>query len=119
MNPWLYPVVWMILIFIGSSQQMSGDESFPIFSDKIVHFIEFGILSFLFFYAMVRKAVFEKRWNVFLCAVFFTLLYSISDEVHQIYVPTRDASVFDLIADFCGAVCFALTAKHIFRNKYN
>jgi len=32
-------------------------------------------------------------------------LYGISDEIHQYFVPYRDASIFDVIANCFGAIC--------------
>jgi VanZ family protein len=37
-----------------------------------------------------------------LASIFFGILYAVSDEIHQIFVPNRSASFYDLIADFVG-----------------
>jgi len=38
-------------------------------------------------------------------AVVFSILYGLSDEVHQLYVPGRTFQLTDLAIDFTGALC--------------
>jgi VanZ family protein len=40
-----------------------------------------------------------------LLSMISTSLYGISDEIHQSFVPYRDGSLLDVIADVLGAVC--------------
>lgn len=42
-------------------------------------------------------------------SVLFCLLYAVSDEVHQMFVPNRDASKFDFIAD-----AFGIAVVHVY-----
>jgi VanZ family protein len=44
------------------------------------------------------------RILVFL-SMFSAAFYGISDEIHQSFVPYRDGSVSDVLADILGAVC--------------
>lgn len=45
----------------------------------------------------------------FLCAV----LYGLSDETHQLFVPGREFSLFDLLADAVGAAVGIITAAKL------
>lgn len=98
-------IVYLIVIFIFSS--IPGDDlpelSFTI-SDKLIHGIIYLIAFYLFYlsFSNVRKdSVFYK--NAILFSFIFTVIYAISDELHQALVPNRDADIFDLLADFIGA----------------
>lgn len=96
---------------MGLIYYLSSRTSFPVsapdwmfFADKLVHAAIFGLLGWLFL-----RAWLQGRWERFTLAsgaltVLFVTLYGITDEVHQIYVPGREPSVADLIADVCGAV---------------
>ncbi len=107
-------------IFFLSHQ--SGDSfHLPTFpgADKLIHFLAYGSLAFtvLWYYG-------EKGLNNIGCtacfAVFFCLLYGLSDEYHQSFIAFRSVSGFDLLADTAGAVCVstfwmksALMRQHI------
>jgi VanZ family protein len=56
--------------------------------------------------ALVARAVWpSRRWAVL--AVGLASLYGVSDEVHQAFVPGRNADVFDWVADTTGALLAA------------
>ena len=40
-----------------------------------------------------------------LLSILSASLYGISDEIHQYFVPFREADIFDGIADIIGAIC--------------
>ena len=102
-------VVWSILlilysgaIFAISSLPLTGGESlFPFPNgDKLLHFLEFSLFFFLSWKAIpVRRRV--------LCSLLITAFYAGSDEIHQIFVATRTASLFDWLADFAGGAAAA------------
>lgn len=99
-------VLYCALIFVLSS--IPGDN-FPEvdfeFSDKIVHVIIYAILFALFFYYLnnqvksVKLQTFSPEF-----ALLFTLLYGVSDEVHQYFVPNRSCEFYDWIADAAGGL---------------
>ncbi len=102
-------VVWSILltvyagaIFALSSLPLTGREPLLPFpnGDKLLHFMEFSIFFFLSWKAIpVRRRV--------LCSLLITALYAGSDEIHQIFVATRTASLLDWFADFAGGAATA------------
>lgn len=51
------------------------------------------------------------------------IIYAISDEIHQSFIPGRLASVFDVIIDtmgvICGTLCVLLIIKIILNTKKN
>lgn len=65
---------------------------------KIAHFTEFAALGFCMTGAI--HFTFEKR-NFFLPFI-PCVLYAVSDEIHQYFVPERACRVFDMFVDSCG-----------------
>jgi len=90
-------VCYMAVIFYLSSlppKVKVGGFDFPI---HIIEYIPLGILSLLWFK--------EKRFkNPFLFSFIFSLLYAISDEIHQLFIPGRNASIKDVVADCIGII---------------
>ena len=95
---WLPVLLYGGLIFIVSSQQVYLSEG----TDKVIHVVEYALMGFL-----VTRAVF-LTWNLSkpLGILLGTLLgagLGVFDEFHQWFVPGRNASVGDGIADLAGA----------------
>ncbi len=67
--------------------------------DKVMHlaeYVPFGWLSL--------KAFMPATPMGFLASVGFSLAYAASDEMHQSYVPGREASLMDWVADVFGVL---------------
>jgi VanZ family protein len=45
------------------------------------------------------------------------LLYGLSDEWHQSFIPGRDPAVFDILVDSIGAVCGLAVAQLLLRDR--
>ena len=77
----------------------------PSFScaDKIAHVFEYGLLASLV-YCALRKS--EADTHPILTPFLIAFLYGISDEIHQYFVPGREADVFDALADGMGPLYF-------------
>lgn len=73
-------------------------------NDKLHHMGEFGIFSFLLYNALRSSLKDERPWRMALLAIILALLYGISDEFHQSFVPTRTADPYDVAADVAGAI---------------
>jgi len=98
-------LIWAILIFIASSVPRVPELKIGIkHTDKIIHFVEFGIFGVLLLLFFSRDGKLTKG-NVaisFLAGVIWAVL----DEYHQSFVPGRDPSIFDLTADVIGIFFF-------------
>ena len=97
-------------------------ESLQYITRKSAHFIGYmilGILAILLF--LQYENIKYKGWSAFLLSV----LYAISDEVHQLFVPGRSGQVKDVLIDSCGAalgiviVILVCKAIDIYRAKVN
>lgn len=75
-----------------------------LFSDKVLHAVEYAVLGGLVYRAFrwgTNGAL--QAWAGAL-ALLATSLYGLSDELHQAFVPNRDASGWDWLADSVGAM---------------
>jgi VanZ family protein len=91
----------MALIFGGSS--VPGTQLPGSLWDKLVHFLVYGLLGILFLLPLA-----EGRWSgvtarTAVLAVVFSMVYGISDELHQRFTPDRTSDALDVIADTIGA----------------
>lgn len=94
------------LIFYLSSQS-HPEETLPtlvtFFSDKVLHAVEYAVLGALC-YRAVRGSGNDSWCRLAIpVAILLASLYGASDEVHQAFVPFRDSSWLDWLADTVGA----------------
>jgi len=109
-------ITYCCLIFYLSSIEARNLRPYFFFSgeDKILHLIEYAILGFLLMRCM-------GPWRENPCTrgycIFFGLIYGISDEFHQAFVPGREASAWDVLADMAGLMLVSLSYEKIFRKR--
>jgi len=98
---WLPLLAWMGLIF-GLSAQPDLPHPDIGWADLVLsngaHAFVFGVLAGLWMRAL------GGRRHAWLVALLLTMLYALSDEFHQLFVPGRCADPWDLLADGVGAV---------------
>ena len=81
---------------------------------KIAHFIIYLILGLLVISLLEEYMILDKR--VLLLTIIFVLLYACSDELHQYFIPGREARIGDVLLDtFGGGIGEFL--YYIFRRK--
>jgi VanZ family protein len=102
---WLPPALWMGLIFFLSSfnKLQASEVAWQDFvTRKTAHFLEYAILCFLFYRGLKNTTRLSLARSLVLS---FTLsvLYAISDEYHQTWVPGRTGKLFDTGIDSVGA----------------
>lgn len=76
------------------------------FIRKAAHFAEFALLG-LCLVPAVGDNVLPKIARRFLLAACIGVLFAVSDEVHQIFVPGRACEFRDMCIDFSGVICGA------------
>ena len=72
-------------------------------SDKVIHYFEYTVLALLFY----RGLVYGRRSIGNLIAGVVVIAGSgiaLMDEFYQSFIPGRDSSFFDLVADFSGVI---------------
>jgi len=127
---WLPVLIWMAVIFSASSDSGSFRHSsqiigpivrwlFPHISEdalhafvvivrKCAHLTEFAILALLIWRALRKPVPKDGRlwdWSLAGKTILVVLLYASSDEFHQLFVPSRQASVVDVMIDTTGGAC--------------
>lgn len=113
---WLPPFLWMTLIFYLSSRlrtSVTGEFLFDFLIFKTLHMIEYAILYFLLFRAFycINNQQLTIN-NKFLYPVFLSILYAITDEIHQTFVPTREGKFRDVIIDTAGVLLMYIYIKN-------
>jgi len=106
-------LIWMGLIFALSSRstlvEIENDAGEKFFY-KISHVIAYAILAWLWWRALTPPR--ETSWPILFAASILTVLYAISDEYHQSFVPGRHASLYDILFDTSGALAMILLIRY-------
>lgn len=105
---WGPPVAVMMAILYFSSRSVlpaalsAQTPSGEMLRDTI-HVLEYAALGFAGFRAWYRAQLKNSSpWSTVLVALTFGLLFAIADELHQKWIPNRDASMGDVAADAIG-----------------
>lgn len=135
---WLPPILWMWFIFptnealtVESTSRIvvpllkwlfpAADpvtiDSFHILARKVIHFLDYALLTFLLFRAFKGRNK-TWRWNWIIYAGIITICYSSFDEFMQTLILSRTGSLFDWMIDVAGAV-FALGIITIMKIRKN
>ena len=103
---WLFVVIYAGVIWTVSAIPGSALPGVAV-SDKLIHAAEFGGLAYLFCRAFWAQMPTRPRYCIMAMSVLATIACGVLDEIHQLSVPQRTASVGDAIADGLG-VCLAV-----------
>lgn len=125
---WFTVVIWMVLIFLLSHQPANESSELSqgftdvvmsiietvvsplqidmdflhFFIRKSAHFFAYFVLGILVFHALRLSNVYGIR--AVLITLGICIIYAISDEVHQLFIPGRSGEVTDVIIDSTGAM---------------
>lgn len=83
---------------------------------KGAHLTEYAVLSLLFWRGIRKSSNHDTphwSWEQSGRAVLYVALFAATDELHQLFVPGRDASVRDVIIDTIGGILGILVLKAI------
>ena len=126
---WMPPIVWMVLIFAGSSDVLSAEHTsrfivpflrwldphmsfatitaIHLIVRKLGHFTEYAILAALLWRGLRGTFVGFSLGIIAAATFLITAAFAASDEFHQSFVISRTSSVHDVMID-CVGVLFAL-----------
>jgi VanZ family protein len=102
---WLPLIAYCLAIYIQSDHPSPERIPTIAFLDKILHFAAYGLLGILFFRAYTALPLKDHRNMLILFSIGSATLYGISDEIHQYFVPFREADTLDAIANAIGSIC--------------
>jgi VanZ family protein len=130
---WVPVIAWMILIFAGSTDMLSAEHtsrflvpflrwldphiSFAMIAfinvvlRKLGHLTEYAILAALLWRALRFQVSRDVRalWQTAGAALLIASVYAAFDEFHQSFVPSRTASMVDVMIDCTGALIAVAT----------
>ena len=104
---------WMLLIFFLSSQSSLPAVSFFPGADLLLHAVFYAILCVFLARSFTDPRI--RNWNRVILLTVLVTAYGITDEFHQSFVPGRDASIWDVLADNVGG--FLAAAMLFWRDR--
>lgn len=111
---WLPLLAWMGLIFFLSAQPDLPNPETGFLGELLssgAHVFVFGVL------AVLWARVLGARPRGWLLAFALTIVYALSDEFHQAFVPGRHSDGWDLLCDALGAGLALLAWAWLRRRK--
>lgn len=109
---WLPVLLWCGVIFYLSGIPNLKTELgvLDLILRKIAHITEYAIL-----FLLSRRAL-ESSWylnnkGVYIAAILFSVMYAVSDEFHQSFVPGRGPAAMDVGIDSFGVLLGLLSHK--------
>ena len=111
---WLPAIFWMAVIFYLSGRTDNELHEFLPLIDNFNpgHILAYFVLALCFWGALIKY----RHRRPYVKAVIFSILYGVSDELHQYFVPTRQADVWDLVRDLAGTL-LALGVAHLIEQR--
>ena len=100
----------MGLIFYLSSLSSIGTGAIFSAIDKIdherliFHFIEYGVLGVLLMLALLKLETDHAAAKLLVAVILIGVIYGVTDEIHQIFVPGRVFSLLDMVFDGLGTL---------------
>ncbi len=101
---WFPVFLYCLMIFMQSSYP--SPESVPDwpYIDKLLHIAVYALLGALLLRAFKTLQIQHNLKLVMILSILLSSLFGISDEIHQHFVPFRNADFMDALADMIGSV---------------
>lgn len=99
---WLPVVLYCGFIYWQSANPCPAYLPKFSYADKLYHVIGYAVLGALIYRALAVTWKTDNNFMLIGLSVLFTGLYGISDELHQLFVVYRTASIGDVAADCIG-----------------
>jgi len=110
---WLITILIAITIFYLSSKTFTTGPSVGLRWQPIAyHFYAFLFLSSFLLFSLIKGN--PKNKKLIPLAIMILILYGISDEIHQLFVPGRHFAISDILIDSAG-ILFASVLYSLLR----
>ena len=96
----------------NNKESMIEAVQFPI--RKAAHMTEYAVLAVLIMIALIVDELKGIRTAVISAVI--TIVFAVTDEIHQFYVPGRCGCVRDVLIDSAGCIIGLIIAYAIYRN---
>ncbi len=102
----LVPMAIVMGTIFFLSHQPGGQLDVPPIEhlDKVCHFVIYGLLAGTILWAPSEEVKNKSPKSIVIVTIIICLLYGVSDEYHQSFIPDRYPSAADLAADLCGVL---------------
>jgi len=124
-------IAYIAMIFLWADSPVVSDLA-PFNPYSLLHIPLYGILTFLLifsFFPLKFKRNDPNDLNEpndlnasspirFIIPGVISLIVAIADEIHQSFIPTRDASILDVFLDFVGIVLVLFLVYRLAKGKY-
>ncbi|HLZ32550.1 MAG TPA: VanZ family protein [Nitrospira sp.] len=118
---WLPVVGYAALIFYLSSLPHPEEKLpkilFEKVGDKLLHLVEYAVLGVLCYRAFSRAAGPGVARRAVILSIAAASFYGMTDEVHQAFVPFRESSWLDWVADTAGAAAGVLAVRRVTQHE--
>ncbi len=109
---WGLFAIYSIIVFIFSSRSETGVKQFFYGQDKVIHFIIYAFHAFLGWIALLENNL-TIKWYPYLLSFIFSFSFSLFNEIYQYFIPEREFSLGDIIANLLGIItCLAFISRH-------
>lgn len=98
----IFMILIAVEIFFFSSIDSISNQRGIIPLSVIYHFIVFFLFTFFLFITIKGNKKIKVRY-IFI-ALIISILYAFLDEIHQTFIPGRNASINDILTDLTGSV---------------
>ena len=101
---------------LPEAEQLAMAEGISFIVRKCAHATEYAILAGLYWHALKGSLSISLR-RITVIAWSLTVLYAITDEIHQIFVPGRSCELRDVCIDAAGALVGLLFCRFIHSHR--
>ena len=115
---WLPILIYCLVIFFQSSYPSPEHVPDLPYMDKLLHILAYALLGALFFRAFRTLRIKNQLKLVMILSILLSSLYGICDELHQYFVPFRNADLMDILADMVGSIIGVYIYQSIVRKDY-
>lgn len=106
-----------LIFFLSSAPPPQAARTVPVYFDiKIIHIVEYGVLNLLVYWALAKTWDIGYIWKA-VFSVATAVLYGLTDELHQVFVPGRSGQLVDIAANFLGCT-ITQASVFMFRVKF-